>query len=371
MKVLLVSPLPPTVGGISIFAGNLIDHLKSNSNGMNLILCNAVDKHRSVVSESTLFRIISGIKNSIRIYFEVRKIILNERPQLIHIASSASLALLRDNMILNIANRYNIPVVTHWHFGRIPALANKRNWEWKLLTRVIHKSARTIVIDGKSHKALLVAGFSNVQYVPNPIGRDFEEKAIMLNENTHQRAKDRIVFVGHIIKSKGVYELVQACAELDIVKELWLVGPYEKITEKELLLLAKKRDNGAWLKLTGTLSRSNVMELMQNSSVIILPSYTEGFPNVVLEAMSMGCAVIATDVGAIPEMLAVDTTSPCGICVSVQNSKELKKAISDLMENSSLTRTLGCNGIKRILNNYTLDRVVRNYRQIWEGLVTE
>jgi glycosyltransferase involved in cell wall biosynthesis len=366
MKLLLISPLPPTVGGISIFAGNLIDYLRSNPNGFNLIVCNSADKIRSVVSESTIVRLFTGIINSFRIYFEVRKIIRKERPQLIHLASSASLSLIKDILLLNLAGRHNIPVITHWHFGRIPSLADRHNWEWKLLSHAIRKSSQSIVIDGSSFKTLLSAGFSDVSYIPNPIGLDFEQKAKTLSKNSQHRIQGRVIFVGHIIKNKGVYELVEACSLIASIKELILVGPYEEVVKKELLKLATKRDNGIWLKIIGKLDKDHVLEIMENSPLLVLPSYTEGFPLVVIEAMSMGCAVIATNVGAIPEMLVTKSNTPCGVCVHVKDLEELRQAIIALVEDPAKTETLGKNGIERVIKNYTLQKIVKQYEAVWK-----
>jgi glycosyltransferase involved in cell wall biosynthesis len=262
-------------------------------------------------------------------------------------------------------------VVVHWHFGRIPALAAQNRWEWKLLCNAISKSTRSIVIDNKSLVTLKSAGFSNVLYIPNPVGSDFEQKARELYESGTQKVPGRLIFVGQLIRRKGIYELVEACSRSASTKELILIGPYQKVTENELFEIAKRRNNGDWLNLTGSLSRNAVLEYMQSSPVLVLPSYTEGFPNVVVEAMSVGCAVIATDVGAIPDMLAVTTDSPCGICVPVHNSEELMKAILILIEDPGKTEILGKNGIKRILDNYTLSKIVQQYRSVWRESALE
>lgn len=370
MKILLITPQPPG-GGISTFAGYLIDYLRSNPDGNSVVLCNASDKMRSIVSESTIVRIYTGIINSLRIYFEVKKIIKKEKPDIIYLTSSSSLALLKDQLIINHAKRLKIPLVVHWHFGRIPALATQNNWEWKLLCSAISKTTRSIVIDNKSFVTLKSAGFSNVLYIPNPVGSDFEQKSRELYESGTQKVPGRLIFVGQLIRRKGIYELVEACSQLASIKELILIGPYQKLTGNELLEIAKKRNNGDWLNLTGSLSRNAVLEYMQSSPILVLPSYTEGFPNVVVEAMSMGCAVIATDVGAIPDMLAVTTDSPCGICVPVHDTEELMKAILNLIQDPAKTEVLGKNGIKRILNNYTLSKIVQEYRSVWKESTLE
>ena len=365
LRVLLVSPLPPTIGGISIWAGNLIEYLTAHAANETLFTYNAVDRYKSVISESRVLRIASGVVNSTRIYLGVRRAIRKNRPHLIHLASSASLALFRDNLLLDLAARSGIPVVTHWHFGRIPDLAARKNWEWKRLAAAAGKSALTVVLDRASRTALEEAGFSNVRLVPNPLGLDFERGMEAAPPAPGARRADRVVFVGHLIRTKGVYELVEACAALPEVGELLLVGPAKERTKAELAAIARSRAGGAWLKFAGPVSRAEVRDRLRESRIVALPSVSEGFPNIVLEAMSAGCAVVATSVGAIPDMLAVGTPSPCGLCVGVGDVAGLKEAVSTLIKDPAQAERLGANGVRRILSEYRLDRVSAQYRALW------
>jgi glycosyltransferase involved in cell wall biosynthesis len=366
INVLLISPLPPPVGGIATWTMNLKTHIEKNLSGIKLTIVDSTQKNMSITSESIFDRIFHGISNSLRIYSETKKCILKGKPTVIHLTSTSSLALFRDLLIINLGRQKRIPVIMHWRFGRISLLAKSRNWEWKLLKFVIRNSFCSIVLDIKAYNALLAAGLTNIYNIPNPLGPDFCSQAKQYYDNPSPKKDYSIVFVGHLIKEKGIYELVEACSQISVIKELLLIGPYEKLTETKLLQLADKRENAAWLKLTGTLNRADVLEAMQYSPVLVLPSYTEGFPNVILEAMAMGCAVIATDVGAIPEMLAISSETPCGICIPVKNAEKLKEAITSLAEDPGKAKILGTNGNNRVLQIYQLEKVVEQYKVVWE-----
>lgn len=365
MKVLLVSPLPPPVGGIATVTTNMISYFELENQEINLILCNTSNNLKSITSQSLILRLLTGSYKSIEIYFRVKKIIREEKPQVIHLSSSSSIALLKDWLIIRLAKKFNIPVIMHWHFGRIPQLSIKRNWEWKLLCHLIHKSTWSIVLDTKSYRILSSLGFINISNIPNPLALDNENQSRKLLGKYNPREQDRLIFVGHIVRSKGIYELVEACALIPSVKELILVGPYEEVVQKELLIMANKRGNGVWLKLTGKLDKDHVLKLMVNAPFLVLPSYTEGFPLVIVEAMAMGCAIIATDVGAIPEMLDIYSDKPCGICVPAKNTDKLREAIITLMNDHLKAETMGKNGNERVLNNYTMGKVVEQYKSIW------
>ena len=293
----------------------------------------------------------------------------NSNPDIIHLSSSSGFSLLKDLMILRFAKRRDIPVIMHWHFGRIPEIIRSNNWEWKMLHRAIKSCTESIVLDGVSFNVLSEHKIGNIHIIPNPLPTVVEMKASELVSNGDifkfkKGNTGRIIFVGHIIKEKGIFELIDACSDIPSVKEVVLIGHYQKPVYVELKKRASRRDE-TWLKLPGELSHDQVLEYISQSAVLALPSYTEGFPMVILEAMALGCAVIATNVGAIPEMLAVSTASPCGICVPVRNVENLRKGIITLCEDPEQTLAMGRNGIKRVLECYTLRNVLKQYKALW------
>lgn len=362
----MVAPLPPPVGGIASWTKNVTSYYQSlEEKEINLFLCDSSNKNRRITSRSTLQRIYQGIKNSFRIYTQV-KLNLALKPDVIHLVSSASFSVLKDFLILRLAKRNNIPVVTHWRFGRIPELSQQKNWEYKLLSKVIHKSAFSIVIDKKSYTTLIDNGFTNVLQMPNPLAADLGKHTAYLKENYAPRPANKLLFVGHVVIDKGVFELVEACVGIQNVNQLTLVGPYETEIYNQLIEIAKKRDNGAWLKFTGALEKNEVMKLMQSHAILALPSFTEGFPNVVLEGLGMGCAIIGSFVGAIPEMIDHDTEYASGICIPHKNTDALQKAIKQLINEPEIIKRMGTNGLQKVLNSYTMQHVFSEYVHYWK-----
>lgn len=71
------------------------------------------------------------------------------KPDVMHLCTSASLGLLKDFLLLRLASHKNIKKVLHLHFGRVPDLVKKNNWEWKLLSKVLKMSDKVIAMDKK------------------------------------------------------------------------------------------------------------------------------------------------------------------------------------------------------------------------------
>lgn len=110
---------------------------------------------------------------------------------------------------------------------------------------------------------------------------------------------------------------------------------------------------------------------MMACSVFVLPTYSEGFPNVILESMACGCAIIASNVGAIPEMLAINSQKPCGICIEPRNKKELKKAIEFILDHPDIAQEYGKRAKERVFREYSIDSVWLRMVKIWKDSLIE
>jgi glycosyltransferase involved in cell wall biosynthesis len=366
MKILVLSPLPPPSGGIASWTKNILGYYSVKQKGLKLIHQNTAIKYREITNINMFSRIVGGYRSTISVIKNLLKNIAMLDIDVIHLTSSGSFALLKDLLILYIASKKSIPVVVHFHFGRIPQLVNNKNWEWYLLYKVIKKSNQVIVLDDTSYNLLCKEGFNNIANIANPISIKLEllSKELRLSEVSNYNI-GRIVFIGHVVATKGVFELVRSCIELEDVKELVIIGSYETDIKNELEKLANVRDNGKWLNFTGNIDKENVYKELQQATILVLPSYTEGFPNVIIEAMAMGCPVIGTAVGAIPEMLDVKTDIPCGICVPPMNILELSSSIKTLLENKNLRDLFKERAIHKVLNSYTLDSLSKKYETLW------
>lgn len=368
MKILMLSPLPPPVGGIASWTVNILNYYESNTN-IKLHHLNTAITNRSITRLDSYARIQSGLKDSKEIISKLLSKIKYYNPDVIHVTSSASFGLTRDLLILLIAKIYHIPVVLHFRFGRIPMLQAQNNWEWKLLLKVSSLASAVLVLDSKSKDTLEQSYIENIYITPNPISKDLED-SIISNYHLGQQTNNfinEVIFVGHITKNKGVFELVQACSSITTVDRLTLIGPYEEETKVQLSNIALQKNLN--IIFSGVLDKKSVLSKMKNSKLLVLPSYTEGFPNVIIEAMAMGCPVIATDVGAIPDMLDFKTIAPAGVVVKPKNVNDLSKAINNILNNQDLAKTYSKNAIDKVLNYYTLDKVCSLYESIWKSVI--
>lgn len=357
-KILLISPLPPPVGGIASWTVNILDFIRRKEKNYELIHLNSAIKSKRITDTRVISRIINGTQDFITQYKTVVNLLKKNKPTVVHITSSASLALFKDYLFARLFKRKGIRSVIHFRFGRICELKEKQNWEWFLLKIVMRSYDEVIVLDLQSYKCLFSSGIKNIHLVPNPISNNLL-KAVNNIKSDKKRDKGVILFVGHIIESKGVYELVKAVSDLKAVKELRLIGPYEIYVKNELIKLANTEENK--IKFINPQPIEQIIEEMASCEIFVLPSYTEGFPNVILEAMVTACPIISTNVGAIPDMLKENA----GICIPAKDTDALTKSIKKLIDYPEQAELMGKNAKKFALENYQMGHIVNRLEYIW------
>lgn len=141
---------------------------------------------------------------------------------------------------------------------------------------------------------------------------------------------------------------------------------------KAHLVIAGEGDPEPYKKLTADLNlvsyvhfagiRNDVTELMYSADLFVLSSVDEGLPNVVLEAMSVGVPVVATDAGGTNEIV-VD--GECGYIVPVKDHKALASRIKDLLTDETKRKQFGDMGLERVKKMFTIDAMVRSVEELF------
>ena len=356
-KIMLISPFPPPVGGIASWTASIQEYFKFKRE-LDITYYNSKIIGRKATNRNNIRRIIFGTLDVLYQTFKIFLIVFFKKPDVLHLNSSASLSLFKDYIFICFLTNKRRKIVYHLHFGRIPDLQLKNNWEWKLLCYTMLKADLIIVLDEKSKISLISSGFHNVMVLANPISLKVTSNYIN-NKEFDLNEEGRVLFVGHIVKEKGIYELVEAINLINNLNELVLVGPCEDTVKEDLLRIAGPKKSQ--LKFLGVLDKNRVLDEMRKCSVFVLPSYSEGFPMVILEAMSCSCAIIATKVGAIEEILADET----GVCINEKNLQDLVVNISNLLSNHDLRQRLGNNAFNKVKDKYDIEIIGNEIFKIW------
>ena len=170
------------------------------------------------------------------------------------------------------------------------------------------------------------------------------------------------VFVGRIVKDKGTNELVHAFQRLKGKHEnvrLLLVGPFEKELDPVLPDVEKSILEGDNIEFVGF--QNDVRPFMAAADVLVLPSYREGFPNVVMQAGAMGLPCVVTDINGCNEIIIPKEN---GLIVPPKDEVALYEAMKYAMEHSDEMRQMGERARSLIVKRY-------EQRVVWEALLGE
>ncbi|QOW23777.1 glycosyltransferase [Lysobacter sp. H23M47] len=137
-----------------------------------------------------------------------------------------------------------------------------------------------------------------------------------------------VVYVGRFVESKGLIELLQAFAAIasrDPRARLALVG--DGVMRGQLPALLRAHGIESRVHLPGGMEPTGVAEWIGASDVLTLPSWSEGYPNVVVEAIACGCPVVVSDVGGAGEIVRKDN----GLLVPPRDPAALERALAQAL----------------------------------------
>ncbi|MEK7725839.1 MAG: glycosyltransferase family 4 protein [Nitrospirota bacterium] len=172
-----------------------------------------------------------------------------------------------------------------------------------------------------------------------------------------------LVMVARLTQPKGHCDLIEALALLrDQWPQLQCVCVGDGELKQPLEALAAARGLSAMCRFVG--SRDDVMEFYAAADIVVLPSHSDGFPYVVLEALAMGKPVIATDVNGVPEVIEHMKT---GLLVQARDVTALADAIQSLLAHPERATQLGSAGRAVVQERFTVDRTVEKTVAVFDA----
>lgn len=259
----------------------------------------------------------------------------------------------------------------------------------KLKLKLLKKFTSILTISAGIAEEYLQYGFSasQVHMQMNCIDTELFHPGSGLAEKQSLRANFRLppgsfilLFVGSLIERKGLDLLVSAFCQLADINPnifLWLIGPRTKAENPDLderyLQVQLEKIQAAGLegrvKFSGLIQERQILaEAFRAADLFVFPSRKEGLPNVVLEAMACGKAVLVSDLPGLKNVLLARQN---GFVVPQEDIKGLVNSIQYLHANSKLAAMLGKSACEYILNHHSFVAWQVQLTQYYKGLVNK
>jgi glycosyltransferase involved in cell wall biosynthesis len=280
--------------------------------------------------------------------------------KLFHIHMAMKGSFFRKMILVRLVKLFNGKVILHLHGSEFEVFYDGRGQFIQSLIRATFEKADTVIVLSESWKKFIqrVSESINVIVVPN-----FVKPVPKVQVDNH---KDKVVFIflGALGKRKGIYDLLPAFKEHLIkhpTSELIVCGDGEL---EEVKNLAKELEIDKSIKFPGWVNGDQKISLLNSSDVVVLPSYNEGLPMVILEAMSLGKCVISTYVGGIPEAIQTNVN---GLLVEPGDITNLELALTNSCSKEVRTR-LGLAGLATFEQLYSPKIIIPEIKNIYESL---
>ena len=176
-----------------------------------------------------------------------------------------------------------------------------------------------------------------------------------------------ILYLGWLEEEKGIFDFLEACSDLkreDKFKILVAGGGSREADAKEFV---RKRGIQDITKFVGWVEGVQLQELLNNSHILVLPSWAEGFPNAVIEAMASGLAVVVTSVGNVPDILTNESEA---LLVNPKDKASLMNAIARLVEDENLRHSIALQGHLFSLENFAVEKAASRLEKLIYTVIT-
>jgi glycosyltransferase involved in cell wall biosynthesis len=306
--------------------------------------------------------VLAKLKIMLSAYTQFLWLLLIGRVGLLHVHVASRTSFWRKSIFFILAFLFGVPTILHLHGGEFTIFYEKECGRFrKYLIRYVFNKATRIVVLSSTWKAWVqsISANPHVEAIYNPV---------VLPDKAHvwEACKyGTVLFLGQIRKQKGVYDLLEAAAKVAAVHSefrLLLGGDGEL---KQVQARAEELGINNKIELLGWVKGSDKERYLAEAMIFVLPSYNEGLPMSVLEAMAEGLPIISTSIGGIPEAV---TDGVEGFLIEPSDIEALTARLSQLLHDPDLARRMGEAAHRKAETVFSSDAVLPRLERLYTEL---
>jgi glycosyltransferase involved in cell wall biosynthesis len=283
----------------------------------------------------------------------------------IHMASKGSFY--RKSIVILLLHSLRIPCILHLHGGNFQTFYSSMSWLMKKYCRYVLRRVNKFIVLTRSWKDFLLNHFDinevSIKIIGNCVKIPTCEKGKITNNQTV-----KILYLGRLVKQKGIYDLIEAANELKQCNYKFKMILGGSGDEQKCLSLIQKYELEDNVILVGWLDEIEKDKYLQDSDILVLPSYYESFGISLIEGMSYGLPIVSSYGG---QMVEVARENVDGIFIHPGNISELKNALGKLIDDENLRNKYGSNGYSHVINNYSEEIIMIKYKKLYDEVMKD
>lgn len=344
MRVLMIGPDRGVHGGVSAVVNNYYEAGLDREIALRYL--------GTMVDGSKVRKLLRAMVSYIRF------LVLLPSFDILHVNMASDASYYRKKIFIDTAFLFRKKIIIHEHGGDFFDFYHDRlNEKQKAnLKRTLNKAEKFIVLSKQWYE--FFKGLLDERKLV------IMENGILLPEPAKKRYDDHnLLFLGRICREKGIVELIEA---VDHIREripdvhLYLGGVFEDAGLKRLT--EGKED---YITCPGWVGPDERKKLFEKCSIFVLPSYFEGQPISLMEAMAEGLGIVASGVGGIPQIIE---NPKQGCLIEPKNEKALEEALEKLLGSRELRECMGKAASARIRSRYDIrekkETLLKIYREL-------
>lgn len=350
MNVLMVGVDESTKGGMWTVVENYLndtDFVKKN---------NLVYIPTSITGCPIPNRLLFTAKAYLKIIAAYRKI----KFDILHVHMSERSSIKRKGIVMSYAKKRGAKIVLHMHGAEFEVLYKQMTPEKQKSVRDILNLADKILILGKYWSEFIgslvddpnrVVVVYNAVQVPKTYEYDKQSKSIL--------------FLGAVSKRKGKEILLEALKKkANVLSKDFDVKIFGPDVDANIVQLIGENGLSSWVKYCGWLGKEDKAGVLKTTAINVLPSYNEGLPMTILEAMSYGIPSITTSVAAIPEAV----NSENGIVINPGSVDELADALEKICIDETYRFELSKRAYADAVNIFSVEKHIAQIQDIYKEI---
>lgn len=297
----------------------------------------------------------------VRTWLKFNLILLTKKIAFVHIHTAGKNSFWRKILFAIPAIYSKVGIILHIHASGFPSFYDSCSSRFgRIIIRFILNKSRCVLVVSKVLQSWVCAVSTNpvVIVMPNPA-------FLPAWPGERTRATNEVLFLGKIDAKKGTLDLLHALREILIVfpnTKLILAGNGNDTLVRNT---ARSLDIDRNVEFRNWVSGYDKLQLLNRATVFVLPSYAEGMPMSVLEAMLSGLVVIATDVGGIPELISHGVE---GLLFRPGDVRALRIALDTTLSDKNLRYRMGEAGRLRATTEFSISSIIARLEILYSEL---